>query len=94
MAPQGGHQWHGQFSIESLRLDILNKTQVSDPGLLGPLLLCENTRYDIIVHDKCCFHLKCLLYVRRFLNMALPIYTSNSNACDSQNIPGYQTVGF
>ena len=52
------------------------------------------TCFDIIVHDKCCFHLKCLLYVRHFLNMAMSIYTSNSNTCISQNIPEYQNAGF
>ena len=73
---------------------VLNKAQVIDPESLGPLLLCVNTWYDIIVHYKCCFHFKRLLYVRHFLNMVIPIYTSNSNAYISQNIPGYQNVGF
>ena len=27
------------------------------------------------MNDKCCFHLKCLLYVCHFLNMTIPIYT-------------------
>ena len=26
---------------------------------------------SILDNDKCCFHLKCLLYVRYFLNMTL-----------------------
>ena len=52
------------------------------------------TCFDIIVHDKCCFHLKCLLYVRNFLKMAMSIYTSNSNTCISQNIHEYQNAGF
>ena len=43
MAPPGGHQWHGKFSIDTYGLEVLNKTQVSDPGSLGPLLLCVNT---------------------------------------------------
>ena len=43
MAPPGGHQEHGQFSVDTYRLEVLNKIQVSDPGSLGPLLLCANT---------------------------------------------------
>ena len=67
---------------------------MSNPGSLGPLLLWFNTWYAIIVHDKCYFHLKCLLYVRRILNMAIPSYTSNRNTCISQNIPGYKLSDF
>ena len=40
---------------------------MSDTGSLGLLLLCVNTWYAIIVHDKCCFNLKCLLNVRHIL---------------------------
>ena len=43
MAPPGDHQEHGQFSIDTYRLKVLNKTQVSDRGSHGPLLLCVNT---------------------------------------------------
>ena len=40
MAPPGGHQGHGQFSIDTYGLElVLNKTQVSDLGSLGTLLL-------------------------------------------------------
>ena len=94
MAPPGGHQGHGQISIDTYRLKVLNKAQVIYPESLGPILFCVNTWYYIIVHYKCCFHLKCLLYVRYFLNMVIPIYTSNSNAYFSQNIPGYQMSDF
>ena len=85
-------QGHGQFFIDTYNLEVSNKTQVSDPGLLCPLLLCVNTWYAIIVHIKCCFHLKCLLYVRHILNMAIPSYTSNNNTCIPQNIPRYKNV--
>ena len=44
---------------------------MSDPGSLGPLLVCVNTGYDITEHDKCCFHLICFLYIRHFHNMAI-----------------------
>ena len=94
MAPSGGHKGHGQFLIDTYKLEVSIKTQVSDPGSLGPLSLCVNTWYYIIVHDKYCFHVKCLLYVRRILNMAIPRYTSYSNTCISKNIPGYQNVRF
>ena len=83
----GGHQGHGQFSIDTYSLEVLDKTQVSDPGSFGPLF-CVSI-LDIIL---CCFYLNCLLYARYFLNMAIPIYTSNSNTCISRNIPGYQNV--
>ena len=43
MAPSGNNQGHDQFSIDTYRFDILKKTQVSDPGILGPLLSCANT---------------------------------------------------
>ena len=43
MAPQGVHQEHGQFSIDTYRLEVLNKTYVSDPGSLGALILRANT---------------------------------------------------
>ena len=39
----GGHQRHGQFSIDTLRLEVLNKTQVSDTAALDVLLLYVNT---------------------------------------------------
>ena len=67
MPQPGGPEEHGQFSIDTYRLKVLKKTQVSDPGSLGSLLLCVNTIYDVKEHDKCCFHLKCLLYVHPFL---------------------------
>ena len=44
---------------------------MSNPRSLGPLLLGVNYWHAFIVHDKCCFHLKCLQYVRHFLNMAM-----------------------
>ena len=34
-----GHQEHDQFSIDTYRFEVLNKTLVSNPGSLGPLLL-------------------------------------------------------
>ena len=43
MALPGGNQGHGQFSINTYRLEVLNQTQVSDPGSHVPLLLCVNT---------------------------------------------------
>ena len=46
MAPPGGgggHQENGQFSIDTYKLKVLNKTQVSDPGSLCPLEVCVNT---------------------------------------------------
>ena len=39
-------------------LGVFNKTPLSDPGSLSPLLLCVKTLYDIIEHDKCCLDLK------------------------------------
>ena len=48
-------------SIDTYRLEVLNTTPVSDPGSLGCLILCVITWYDIIVHNKCCFHSKYLL---------------------------------
>ena len=72
MAPPGDHQGHGQFRIDTYELEVSNKTQVSDQGSLGPLLLCVNTWFAFKVHDKCCFHLKCLLYVRLFLIWQYP----------------------
>ena len=53
MVPPGGHQGHDQFIIVTYKSEVLNKTQVSDPGSLDPLLVYAN----IIVHEKCCFHL-------------------------------------
>ena len=94
MAPPGDYQGHGQFLIDTYKLEVSNKTQVSGPRSLGPLLLCVNTWYAIIVQYKCCFHLKSLLCVRHILNMAIPRYTSNSNTNIFQNIPGYQNVRF
>ena len=41
MAPPGGNEGHGQISIDTYRSEILNKTQVSDPGSLGPLFVCQ-----------------------------------------------------
>ena len=35
MAPPRGHHEHGQFSIDAYRLEVLNKTQMSDQGSLG-----------------------------------------------------------
>ena len=72
MAPPRVHQEHGQFLIDTYRLEVFNKTQVSDPGSLGPLLVCVNARYDTTEYDKCCFHLVCLLYVRHFHNKTMP----------------------
>ena len=43
MAPLGGNKGHEQFSIDTFRFYIFNKTQVSDLGSLGSLLLCANT---------------------------------------------------
>ena len=43
MAPTGGHQEHGQFSLDTYKLELLNKVQVSNPGSLGPLLSCVKT---------------------------------------------------
>ena len=36
------------------------------------MLSCVNTWYDITVLNKRCFHLKCSLYVRYFLDMTKP----------------------
>ena len=49
------------------------KTQVSYQGSLGPRIYCIITYYYIILNFKCCFRLKCLLYLRHFLNMAVPL---------------------
>ena len=87
----GGHQEHGQFSKDAYRLKVLDTTQASNPWSLGPLLLGVNTWYDITEHDKCCSHLKSLLYMRPFLNMTMLRYICNSNtmSCIFQNIPEF-----
>ena len=36
--------------------------------------VCDSLTF-LLVHDKYCFHLKCLLYVRHFLSMGMPRYT-------------------
>ena len=79
MAPPGGHQGHGQFLIDTYELQVSNKTQVSYPGSLCPLLLCVNTWYAIIVYDKCCFHLKCLLYEGGSICNENPFITPSTN---------------
>ena len=81
------HQGHGQFLIDTYKLEVSNKTEVSNPGSLGPLLLCVNTWYVIIVRDKCCSHLKCLLYVRHILNMAILRYTRCVQKIHGQMLP-------
>ena len=53
MAPPGGHQGHGQFLIDTYKIKVSNKTQVSDPGSLEFFLLCVNTWYTSMVHDNC-----------------------------------------
>ena len=42
MAPPRVHKEHGQFLIDTYRVEVLNKTQLSDPGSLGPLLVVVN----------------------------------------------------
>ena len=37
----GGSPGAGPFSIDTYRLEVLNKTQVSYPVSIGPLLLCQ-----------------------------------------------------
>ena len=39
MDHKASHQERGQFAIDTYRYDVSKKTQVSDPGSIGPLFI-------------------------------------------------------